>query len=673
MERLHKYLAEEGSPDSQLFLAIKLLKESAFSGHESVKNETAVDLLLESAISGNKTALPLLEQCLVLNVGITDKNRYRVLSCLSRNELDVQCDRLADTIMTTICDQQSRRLTQSEFRQSVRRLLQVNSPSVADKNPNIVDEKLLSFNVKLVLQHMNPAIDLTDDLPLRNTFTGFYNFLRLSLQSIDLSLMTSLLVMFCFSLFVNYFYFKPDFHYLYQNLNDFKTICLSLQLIQMFAISRVVDRIHFYNNYRLWVRLLKTVDKDLSIETHLFFNKSVFWTAVFLIVLAIELKIDLIFGSTINREPTLSSSVVRQLMALVLFLTLIKNNSNLIQIFGVIFHYFSLNYLNEIQTLFPFVDNFLTEYKMFLILFIAIITTRPLISSLSMNLILIPNLLTHLLLSISDQSSDSLSYVSENLSIHTFFATVLVIVLMFFFNKLYILAKFPRLLVINDFCLNLIKVYDFKTFLTTVLSFTILISKLSRLSFLTKFKLILTIFLSFLIFLQIVFFDVRQIRAMSGKTYPYDRYYDKCSDFDIDPNVTKQIECLDITRTNRLEALIRVQSVRVVAIDNRLKYTFDCLPFGLGRLLSISFLPFGFDLNEWNLFEYELRLMLKYSSAEVTVLLEHQNRHFLERLRIGDIYEIQMVYDSIKGTAVLLNAECKTCWDVFVWNNTIYV
>ena len=124
-----------------------------------------------------------------------------------------------------------------------------------------------------------------------------------------------------------------------------------------------------------------------------------------------------------------------------------------------------------------------------------------------------------------------------------------------------------------------------------------------------------------------------------------------------------------------MQALSQIESIKLIEINNNLKSTFDFMTFGLNQYI-FGVLPKkfqnNFNLNEWRVFQFELILQLKQSGVHVSTRLEHQNRDFVEKLKVNDIYEIEMFYNPIKGTAILFSANCKTCWDVIQWNNTIY-
>ncbi len=74
------------------------------------------------------------------------------------------------------------------------------------------------------------------------------------------------------------------------------------------------------------------------------------------------------------------------------------------------------------------------------------------------------------------------------------------------------------------------------------------------------------------------------------------------------------------------------------------------------------------DLNAWNVYDFEIKLDMKYSNNEIVVNFQQENKDFVRELKVGHIYNIQIIYNNIENNAILLQAKCTTCWDPIVWN-----
>ena len=518
MERLHQLLAEDGHSDSQMIMAGKLL-EQAISEKSQLKSETAIDMLISLAIDGHKLSASLLEECLSHDIGINTINRKIILKLLSRKELDITCEVIANRIMTTICDNQNHRLNESEFCNRVQRLVLQNNPMPINDNNNdhlIVTEQIVALNIKQVFITGTPFIDLTDDLNLKGIFGLVFNILRLSFKLIDLTFITSLLILFCLSLFLNYYYFTPNFRLLYQSFFDLKTLCLSLQLLEVYSFIKIVDRIYEFNNYKHWLKVIKAFNKQCNLDPIIYFRRCVLWISILLVTLALELNIELIFDADFKRTPSISSSVIRQLMAFLSFLVLIKNNSNLLQIFLVIFHYLSQNFLQEIQTNFPYIQRYLTNYSLIFSLLIIIITTKPIMSSTSFNLILVPNLLTHILILSADYNSESLEFITSNIfkNIHSLFGTGIILVILKFCQKLSYISVIPRILIFADFLQHFNKTFSFMSFFVSILTNAYITRRIEMVPIVRRIGTFVIIFIASTLFLQIVFHNERQIKII---------------------------------------------------------------------------------------------------------------------------------------------------------------
>ena len=687
---MHRFLAEEGSSDSQLYLALKLAEEAREESNPS-KAEIAVEWLVESAKNGNKMAIKALEECLQTKSGITDKNLRQVLSCLSRSEAEVRAEGLSRTIMTTVSDEVHQFLPQSRFKHRLRRMLQTGVskevPSL-NKDDIIITEHILSYNIKHILTNSNPVIDLTDDLEHNNLFTLMFRVLQGAFEVVDHFLIISLLVMMCLSLIFNYIFFSPNVILLYRNLFKANTIRLSLQFLQVLAFARIMNVINRYNNYKLWVKLLRIVDHEFPSDQTKYFKKTVKPIAIFIIVLMIELYYNQWRPESQPQSgPTLVSSVVRPLMALFSFLTLIRHHIDLIQIFFVIIHFLSRHYLQQIQTMIPYFDYYSSDYSLLLSILVVIFTTKTIFNYVTLNLIIIPNLLVHILISFTDFTTEPLNPISAIIpfNIHLIFGTILLILIMKITGKLKILYQLVVVpLIFTDFYFHFTKEINFY-YPFSVVFIICLMRKVRRRLIIIGFrdwnqliKVYWYLCLLLVLVIPLLFTYGRQssIKVNTMKAYSYDTFYDNCLNEDLSRNITKQIECIDITIEYKLNALSSIASVRVSKVSNSLRQIIDFATLDLNQYFAqilSNFYEFNLSLKEWRIFEYEVTFTMQHNNKPIFVSLDHLSRDFIDKLKVNDIYEIEFIYDSIRNSAILLSAKCKTCWDVVHWNNTVYM
>ncbi|XP_054157990.1 wolframin-like [Oppia nitens] len=437
MTEIYRYLAENGCPDSQVRLALRLLDEwhrevdanaddvDLRRQPVDIKCRLAIDWLVEAAHGGNRSAIDVLEQCFMDGIGITDDNKLGVLRCLSRTELDIKADQLTGDIMNAVItaaadDRPNNPLSVDQFRQRLRRLVNdrpmngiVNgfmvttddvlvSPSSAAR----VDKRYVHLNVSQLLRHRSPDIDLTvdpkppivDHQKTAKCFRHIFNLLKSMFTSVDLVVIISLLTLFSVSLIFNYLYFRPTARLMCRNLMSVPTVLLVLQALEVLAYGQIIQSVDKYNNYRLWIQVVKIYDKNFQRNDWQYFRSTTVWLLVFTISFILT-------TASVGQDTTgtvigsLNTSISRQLMSWLSFSVQFKYNSNLLQLFAVIYHYLSINYCEySFMTTETYMSSVPVNPTILAIAIIILVTTKPLFNLRTFYLILIPNLMTHLLI-----------------------------------------------------------------------------------------------------------------------------------------------------------------------------------------------------------------------------------------------------------------------------------
>jgi hypothetical protein len=374
----------------------------------------------------NKT---FLKNALKTRTGIKDHNKTIVLSLLSRSEVEIRADGMSETIMTLIDVMNGNELPQTVFRHRLRRILQSEEEVVykevetneemKDNNEDmIITEHILSSNIHQIMTESSSLIDITEDLDQINLFSLIFRLLRTAFEAVDHILVVSLVIMFFISLVFNHIYFRPNSILLYRNLFDIKTVRLCLQFIQVLSFVRIMSVINGYHNYKMWSKLLKIIDPDFPSDQNKYLKKNVKPTVILIITLTIESNYNHWKPESLPpMEPTLMTSVVRPLMAIFSFLTLIRHNTNVIQIFFIVLHFLSRQYLQELQSYLPLYES---EYSLLMSVVVVMMTTKTILNYKSLYLVIIPNLLVHTLISFSDFTSETISSIIP-LNIHLIF------------------------------------------------------------------------------------------------------------------------------------------------------------------------------------------------------------------------------------------------------------
>lgn len=682
---MHRQLAEDESADSQLYLALKLAEEARNESNRW-KAELAVEWFIESAKNGNKVAVKSLEDCLNTKTGITDLNKRRVLGCLSRSETEIKSEALSRTIMTTISDfiSTSRdQISQSRFKHRLRRMTQrevvatKDKPASDEQMETAISQNELTHNIEQIIHDTKPSIDLTDDLDCNNLFTLCFRMLRNSFEIVDYIVVISLFVVFSLSLAFDYIFFRPNVRVLYQNLFHWKTIGLCLQLIQVLSFARIMYVINGFTNYKLWVKVLRMIDHEFPNEQTKYLKKTLKSVVVFVFVLTLELNL-MPTESQPRCQPTLMSSLVRPSMALFSLLTLIRHNISFAQIFFAVIHFLSRLYWHELK---PFIANwnYSADYSLMTSIAVIVLTTKTILNYVSLNLVIIPSLLVHIMIAFTDFTLQPLNPISAiiPLNIHLIFGAILMILILKITSNLKLFYQSLVISVIfTDFYLHFTREFNYIFYAISVVIMLFVTRRVKRIQALIGIKdntMFWSLLVAVLLVPLIYTYDRQQIGKVSAmKRLAYDHYYDNCVASDLSQDIDKQIECFDIRIGHKLTALCRIGSVKVIRVNNNFKQFVDFATLGLNQHIT-TFFDFGdISLKEWRVFEYQVVFVMENNNREISVSMEHYSRDFVDKLKVNDIYEIEFFYHSFTNSEILLSAKCKTCWDVIHWNNTEY-
>jgi hypothetical protein len=183
-----------------------------------------------------------------------------------------------------------------------------------------------------------------------------------------------------------------------------------------------------------------------------------------------------------------------------------------------------------------------------------------------------------------------------------------------------------------------------------------------------KIKAFLVTFVMFVVFMEVLIHKDRKIDVISRQSLSWNEFYDNCHDLN---NIKKQIECFDIVSSHKLQAVCTLKSINIKKLTNNMRTIFDFLSIntkGYFEILLSHIFETQIDLNAWNVYDFEIKLDMKYSNNEIVVNFQQENKDFVHELKIGHIYNIQIIYNNIENNAILLQAKCTTCWDPIVWN-----
>jgi hypothetical protein len=666
MNKLHQYLAEEGCSDSQLCLAKKLLSEAQNEGN-CKKSEVAINWIIQSAKYGHKEALNLLEICYAKHIGITERNKDIVLLCLTRNEIDIRSEVIANTILTRITSQKEVRITDKELVLRLKNFFNQDfNPQTSDENSFdesfLIDEKVLVTNVKRVLEHKNPSIDITEDLCDVNLFSYLLSLLRNGFVSINFSLFYGLFLVISLNILLNSIFYSPNVKILYQNLLSTKTLYLFLNVIEIYSSAKVIERVNEFNNYKLWSNIISLCDSKYSAVLTKFFNTSIVWILVFFISSFTEFN----FNNIVNRETFESQikyfSNLKLLMILFCFLTFIKQYPNRLQVFFIIIQIFIFVY---------FKDNIYSLYFSITIgLNFAMILVKQKLNWLSFNLIIIPYLFINSLLYSLSYDFKNLITIDYEINFKLIISLVSVIILMKITKKSeLIIISVTSALFSANFFINFYncETNDFK-FYSNIALLAIVVIILKNIKKKQKIKTFLISVVMFVVFMEVLIHKERKIDVISRQSLSWNEFYDNCHDLN---NITKQIECFDIVSNHKLQAVCTLKSVRIKKITNNMRIIFDFLSIntkGYFEILLSHIFETQIDLNAWNVYDFEIKLDMKYSNNEINVNFQQENKDFVRELKTGHIYNIHIIYNNIENNAILLQAKCTTCWDSIVWN-----